>query len=103
MQQDDQAVATKADIRMLMDAIGKMYDDTANWEDEIRAENVQWKEELKAENAQWKEELKRHMTLVTETILSEFRSIHQDKIHMVDDKVNNHEKRIHKIETRLAI
>lgn len=48
-------------------------------------------------------ELKAHMSLIAETILSEFRSIHRDKIQIIDDKTNNHEKRITVLETRVGV
>src|SRR4051812_42227360 len=49
--------ATQADIQMLMQEIGKLYDATERWKDEILEATEGWKEEILEANRRWKEEI----------------------------------------------
>lgn len=73
---DDTSPATKADIKMLMDSMGKLFD----------------------ANEKWKDELKGHFDLTVETI-------RHDLIGAKNDKIENHEDRLRKLErhTGLAV
>lgn len=73
---EDTSPATKDDIKMLMDSIGRLYD----------------------ANERWKNELKEHFDLKTEII-------RHDLIDAKSDRVANHEDRLRKVEkhTGLAV
>lgn len=79
MSDDQQAAATKGDIRMLkddiqmiMEQLGKMYD----------------------AQERWKTELKEHFDLVAENIRHDFASANREEIDVLKDGHKGHEKRI---------
>lgn len=73
---DSTAPATKQDVRLLMDEIGKLY----------RA-NERWKDEILDADEKWKEELKQHFFLHG----------------ALPDKIQNHENRLVRLEDRVGI
>jgi gas vesicle protein len=93
---DNQAPATKADIQMLMDSIGNLYDANKRWKDEL-------KQEMNEVNAHWKDELKEHFDLAVEHFHDEFNSAHREKISLLDDRVKDHEERLCTVEAQLAV
>lgn len=83
---DDQAPATKKDIKMLMDQIGKLYDANEGWKDEI----------LEA-NEKWKDELKEHFDTIAE-------NIHHDMLKgALNDKVEQCKDRIVRLEQHVGL
>lgn len=71
---DPQARATKQDITLLMNEIGKLYD----------------------ANERWKEELKLHFDTVAENLVADFRGA-------LSDKIDQHETRIVRLERHTGI
>jgi predicted nucleic acid-binding Zn-ribbon protein len=83
---DDSAPATKNDIAMLMDEIGKLYD-----------ANEKWKDEILEANEKWKDELKKHFDVIAE-------NIHHDMLKgALNDKVEQHEDRIQNLEQHTGL
>lgn len=74
MADQDQSPATKQDIRLLMDEIGKLYQ----------------------ANEKWKEELKQHFDVVAENLIHDFRGA-------LNDKIQNHENRIVLLEQQVRL
>lgn len=83
---DSTAPATKQDVRLLMDEIGKLY----------RA-NERWKDEILDADEKWKEELKQHFDVIAENIKYDF--LHG----ALPDKIQNHENRLVRLEDRVGI
>ena len=77
---DEQIPATKADIQMLMDSIGKLYD----------------------ANVFWKEELKDHFDLVIEDLRHDFLGVRNDEVVLLSDKTKDLDKRVSRIEARIG-
>lgn len=71
---DDTSPATKADIKMLMDSIGKLYD----------------------ANEKWKNELKAHFDLQSELV-------RHDLLGAKGDRVANHEDRLQTLERHAGL
>ncbi|MCF7845149.1 MAG: hypothetical protein K9M03_04975 [Kiritimatiellales bacterium] len=76
MAQDNTAPATKKDIKILMDEIGKLYD----------------------ANLKWKEEITRHFDVVAENMHHDLLGAHKDDIENLKNAKNDHEQRIHRLE-----
>ncbi len=74
MPKASQAPATKADIKLLMGEIGKLY----------------------GANERWKNELKQHFDLAVENISAELKGANKDKI-------ESHETRIARLETHVGL
>ena len=79
---DDQAPASKTDIRMLMEQMGAYYDKT---EDRIATLEENLKE--------WKEEIKRHFDVVVEDIRHDLQGANRDEIESTKDRVTRLEQR----------
>lgn len=79
------APATKEDIQLLMQEIGKLYDANARWKGEIE-DRIDASEER----------MKRHFDMVVETIRHDLLGAHKDRI-------ENHENRLTHVERRLGI
>lgn len=84
--------ATKADIGLIMNEIGKLY-----------IANEQWKDEIITYVDNKAEETKRHFDVVAENLKHDFWGIHNDKISVLNDQANDHEERLVTIEKQLAI
>ena len=84
---DDTSPATKADIKMLMDSMGKLFD-----------ANERWKNELRDDAGRMKDEMKGHVDLTIELL-------RHDLLDAKKDRVENHENRLRKLErhTGLAV
>jgi hypothetical protein len=74
--------AMKADIKLLMESIGRLYD-----------ANERWKDEVIGAQERWKDEIKRHFDLKVETI-------RHDLLGANKDRIENHEHRITRLERR---
>jgi len=79
--QDPQAAATKRDIAMLMDEIGKLY----------------------VANQKWKDEIMNHFDVVAENMHHDLLGAHKDKIGVLSDRSEKHEKRIAKLEQHTGL
>ena len=79
------APATKSDIKMLMDSIGKLYD-----------AHERWKTEVLDANESWKTEIIEHMDLTTELIRDDF-------LDAKKDRVADHEHRLKRIERKVGL
>lgn len=84
---DDTSPATKADIKMLMDSMGKLFD-----------ANELWKNELREDSRRMKDDMKGHVDLTIELL-------RHDLMDAKKDRVENHEDRLRKLErhTGLAV
>lgn len=78
---DDQTAATKADIQLLMDSIGNLYD----------------------ANERLKEELKGHFDLVIENLRHDFLGGRHDKVELLDDKTQDLDKRVSRLEAYIGV
>jgi|CXWL01.1.fsa_nt_gi hypothetical protein len=82
-----QSSATKQDIALLMEEIGKLYDANQRWKDEIIQKTGEWKDE----------------------IISEFKLVAEDMHHdlhgVTKDRFEGHEQRIVRLEkhTKLVL
>ncbi|MBI3332055.1 hypothetical protein HYZ99_03795 [Candidatus Peregrinibacteria bacterium] len=85
MAQDPQALATKADIKMLMDALAKMYQEIEGWD-------VKMDEKIKSS------EDRQHQNFM---IL--FEDLRHDMIGTHKDKIQDHEDRIVKLERKTGL
>ncbi len=85
MSTDPTAPATKQDIALLMNEIGKLY-----------SANEGWKEDLTEKMEAWKEEVKEHFDVVAENIKHDFRGAFSDKL-------AQHEDRIVRLETEAGL
>jgi len=83
----DNAPATKLDIKMLMDEIGRLYD-----------ANLKWKEEIIEKMKKWKFEIERHFDVVAENMHHDLLGANNDEIENLKNSKDDHEKRIHKLE-----
>lgn len=81
MSPDPQAAATKADIAMLMQEMGKLYN----------------------ANERWKEELKSHFDVALEHAKFELLGAHKDKVSMLNDTALDHTRRITRLERHAGI
>ncbi len=77
---NSQAAATKQDIKMIMDQIGKLYDANERWKDEILEQQKEWKEEIVHE---------------FKVVAEDFR---HDAMGANKDRIENHEDRIVRLE-----
>ncbi len=82
---DSHAAATKQDIHILTDEIGKLYD-----------KNEQWKQELETTIIESEGRTKLHFDVVAENLHRDFLGAHKDRI-------ENHEDRIRRLERRAGI
>lgn len=97
---DTSAPATKADVGLIMNEIGKLY-----------MANEQWKDELHEYIDEKAQEAKDHFDVVAENIKHDLWGIHPsatlraspDKISVLNDRSKNHEERLVVVERQLAI
>lgn len=82
----DQSPATKQDILMLMDELGKLYQ-----------ANERWKNEILDADEKWKEELKQHFDVIAENIR------HDLLKGALNDKIEQHEDRIIRLEQHVGM
>ena len=83
---DDNAPATKQDIRMLMEEFGKIW----QWKtdvDETFAETGNRFNDLEEKMELWKKELKDHFDLVAENIKHDFKGAFHDKLEQHEDRI----------------
>ena len=76
------APATKEDIRLLMEEIGKLYMATE-----------QWKTEIIGKMQEWKTEIVHEFHIVAENMRHDYLGAHKDRI-------ENHEDRLRRLERR---
>jgi hypothetical protein len=79
---DESVPATKADVSMLMDQMGKYY------------------ESMYSEVVRFKEEMKGHFDFAVEQIRYELRHANHDEIEVLKDQSEDHDKRIRTLEQR---
>ncbi len=80
---DDNSPATKGDITILMESIGKLYDANAGWKDEI----------LEA-NEKWKDEIIRHFDVVAENMKVDYQGIFKDRTEQHTEDIAGLKKRV---------
>lgn len=83
-QKDDQAPATKQDVALLMRQMGKLYDATEKWKDEILDATEKWKGEIIGE-----------FHIVVGQLRHDFKGAFADKL-------QQHEERIASLEQAVA-
>ncbi|HUY92240.1 MAG TPA: hypothetical protein VMV10_26100 [Pirellulales bacterium] len=89
---DSTAPATKEDIRLLMEQMGKLYDADARWKDDIQNSI-----------SRWKDEIIEHFDVAVETIRHEMRAAHHDSIELLRDQTADHAKRIKRLERHAGL
>ncbi len=85
MPKDDQAPATKKDVKMLMGHIGRLYDANERWKNEI-IHTVDGKIEDSEERT------KRYFDVVVEDIRHDLEGANKDEIEVIKDRVTRLEK-----------
>ena len=93
---DDSSPATKADIKGLMDSIGKLYDAIEGWKDDILQANERRKDEIL-------NEMKRHFDVAVEDIRHDLEGANRDEIDILKDTKRDHEKRITRLEQHVGV
>lgn len=78
---DATAPATKDDIRLLMEQIGRLYD----------------------ANARWKDEIIQHFDVAVESIRHEMQAAHHDSIELLRDQTADHASRIKRLERHAGL
>jgi len=73
---DPNAPATKEDIRLLMEGIGKLYE-----------ANEQWKADIVEQIAASEVRTKEHFDLVAENLTHDFQSAFRDKLEQHEDRI----------------
>lgn len=75
-----QAPATKQDVRLLMEQMGKYYEKT-------HREMTEWKEEFHGTVRESEDRTKRHFDVVVEDIKHDFQGAFHDKLEQHDDRI----------------
>jgi len=78
MTKDDTSPATKADIKSLMDSIGRLYD----------------------ANEKWKDQIIDHFQIVAEDIRHDLKGANHDEIQSLKNTKDDHERRLQTLEVR---
>lgn len=81
MPDDGQAPATKEDVRLLMESIGRLYD----------------------ANERWKEEVKEHFDVVVEQLRHDLLGASKDKVELHEDRLADHARRLTRLERRAGL
>lgn len=81
MTSDENRPATKEDVRLLMEQIGRLYDATEGWKDEMRDTTERWKDEVKG-----------HFDLAVETIRHDLLGANRDDIASMKDRLTRLER-----------
>lgn len=89
---DATAPATKEDIHLLMEQIGKLYD-----------ANAQWKDDIHTSISSWKDEIIEHFDVAVESIRHEMKTAHHDSIELLRDETADHAKRIKRLERQAGL
>ena len=93
MADDKTAPATKADILMLMEEFGKMWQwkgDVDGWRNDVDGKLTDMREDMET----WKNEVTNHFNLVAENIRYDFSSANREEIEVLKDGRKAHDKRI---------
>ncbi|MBU0458352.1 hypothetical protein KKF03_02780, partial [Patescibacteria group bacterium] len=85
MKKDDDAPATKKDISMVMDSIGKLYIANEGWKNEILAKSLEWKDEILNKQKEWKGETKEQFDIIAENIHHDVSGANKDEIEVLKD------------------
>ncbi len=90
-QRNDDIPATKSDIKLLMDELGKLYDANERWKDEL-ADKTQRGQLLAVT------ETKQHFDLTVEQIRHDLLAANREQIELQRDRIDGHENRITRLE-----
>jgi len=107
MAKDSQSLATKKDIQILMDKMGKTYDRI----ERLHEDNAKWKDEIldtmdKRMDKRLKEsedKIINNFNVVAENIHHDTAGANKDEIEVLKDSRQNHEKRIIKLEKHTSL
>jgi hypothetical protein len=88
---NDTSPATKSDIKLLMDELGKLYDATERWKDELADKTQRW--QLLSVT-----ETKQHFDLTVEQIRHDLLAANREQIELLRDRADGHENRITRLE-----
>jgi len=88
---NDSAPATKSDIKLLMAELGKLYDATERWKNEL-ADKSQRQQVLSVS------EMKQHFDLTVEQIRHDLLAANREQIELLRDRSEGHENRITRLE-----
>lgn len=89
---DRAAAATKEGIVMIMGEIGKLYDASERWKNEI----------LEA-NKEWKEERKRHVDFTVKHRRYDRQGAHRDDLEQIKDTGKKNDQRITRLEKHAGL
>ena len=94
MSDDVQVPATKADIQMLMEQMGKLYDASEQWKEEVI---TTLDERIDGKIGQSEERMKHYFDLTVETIRHDLLSANKDRIENHEDRLRRLERKIESI------
>jgi hypothetical protein len=89
---DSTAPATKLDVTLLMDEIGKLY-----------IANEAWKNELNKGFKSSERRIKRYVSVKLENVAAELKGAKKDRVSQHDDKIEVQDKRLKRIEESLGL
>ena len=81
-----------------MEELGKLYIANQQWKEEIKGEMGKWKNEMKQDMQSWKQEIIHEFHVVAEDIRHDALGANRDKVGVLSDRSEKHEKRIVKLE-----
>lgn len=98
---DTTAPATKADITLVMDKIGKLYDATERWKQEIIDElDIRIEHQFEKHFDRRMGEIKYYFDIAVENIRYDLVHANREEIEVLKDRSKNHERRIVVLESR---
>ena len=89
---DNNIPATKADIKMVMDAIRDLSD-----------QNEKWMDEIATANEKWKDEIIRHFDIKVGQIRHDLMGANRDEISSLIDANEKHEQRLTRLEEHAGL
>lgn len=90
---DPTAPATKADIALLMQEMGKLYDANYRWKEELKEYVTRWKIEMMEKMDKWKDDLHRHFDVVAEDMRHDVFGINNDRFEVHEDRIRRLERK----------
>lgn len=98
MVQDHSSPATKQDITVLMESVGKLYDDIHNFKVEVKEDVTQQiaasEDRMKKHMTGVEERMKRHFDVVAEDLRHDVLGANRDEIEGIKDRVVRIERHV---------
>ncbi|MFH0770977.1 MAG: hypothetical protein V1926_06445 [Candidatus Peregrinibacteria bacterium] len=94
MAKDSSSPATKKDSAMLMESIGKLYDDIHEFKDDVSGKITDLKGEIEEKIAASEDRVKRHFDVVAEDLRHDVLGANRDEIESIKDRVIRIERHV---------